>query len=96
MCNQNILKKHIVIFRYEFGEPFFSELTTEIDSILQVESCQPSDVTQYSRNSSAVYGPGCYGDYTFAVTGEDALRCNPKENVTCVFMVSTLNCAFVK
>ena len=78
------------------GEHFFSELTTDIDSILQVESCQPHDVTQYSRNSSAVYGPGCYGDYTFKVTGEDAQRCNPNENVTCVFMVSTLNCAFVK
>jgi hypothetical protein len=30
------------------------------------------------------------------VTGEDALRCNTNENVTCVFMVSTLNCGFVK
>ena len=80
----------------EFGEHIFSELTTDIDSILQAESCQPNDVTQYSRNNSTVYGPGCYGDYTFKVTGEHALRCAPVNNVTCVFIVSTLNCAFVK
>ena len=80
----------------EIIEHYFSELTTEIDSVLENESCQPNDITQYTRNSSTVYGPGCYGDYTFRVTGEDALRCNPENNVTCLFKVSTLNCAFIK
>jgi|LauGreDrversion4_2_1035121.scaffolds.fasta_scaffold17998_3 hypothetical protein len=79
-----------------FGEQVYSALNTDIDSMLHVESCQPEEFTLYTSNSSSVYGPGCYGQYLYKIWGEDAQKCDPEDGVTCVFVLRTLNCAFVK
>jgi len=80
----------------EIDQHFFSYMTTNVTDILQHETCQTKDTVNYRDGHIVKYTPGCYGEFQYKIVGANAEFCNPDNGNSCLFKVSTVNCAFKK